>query len=104
METMEGTVLIIDDDAGVRKVLRRILSGAGYEVEEASDAFQGLDELDANPPDAALLDIKMPGYGRAVAAGEPAPSAVSKFRSSSSPDTATSSPPVNVWTLVLRAI
>jgi two-component system nitrogen regulation response regulator NtrX len=61
MGAMEGTVLIIDDDAGVRKVLRRILSGAGYEVKEASDAFQGLDELDANPPDAALLDIKMPG-------------------------------------------
>ncbi|HSN55547.1 MAG TPA: sigma-54 dependent transcriptional regulator, partial [Candidatus Sulfomarinibacteraceae bacterium] len=58
---MEGRVLIIDDDAGVRKVLDRILSGAGYQVEQATDAFQALDLLDALQPDAALLDIKMPG-------------------------------------------
>ena len=30
---MEGRILIIDDDAGVRRVLERILEGAGYEVE-----------------------------------------------------------------------
>jgi two-component system nitrogen regulation response regulator NtrX len=61
MGAMEGRVLIVDDDAGVRKVLRRILTGAGYVVEEAEEAFQALDSLDTNPPDAALLDIKMPG-------------------------------------------
>ena len=61
MVVMEGTVLIVDDDPGVRKVLKRILGGAGYEVEEATDAFQALDALDSSPPDAALLDIKMPG-------------------------------------------
>jgi two-component system nitrogen regulation response regulator NtrX len=58
---MEGQVLIVDDDSGVRKVLNRTLSGAGYYVEEASDAFQALDRLDSQPPDAVLLDIKMPG-------------------------------------------
>ncbi len=58
---MEGRVLIIDDDPGVRKVLRRILSSADYDVDESEDAFHALDSLDANPPDAALLDIKMPG-------------------------------------------
>jgi DNA-binding NtrC family response regulator len=60
-EFMEGRVLIIDDDAGVRKALRRILTSADYQVDESEDAFQALDALDANPPDAALLDIKMPG-------------------------------------------
>ena len=58
---MEGRVLIVDDDAGVRTVLVRILKGAGYTVQEAGDAFQALDLLDLQPPDAALLDIKMPG-------------------------------------------
>ena len=58
---MEGTVLVIDDDPAVRKALQRILTGAGYEFEEASDAFQALEALDMHPPDAALLDIKMPG-------------------------------------------
>jgi len=61
MVHMEGRVLVIDDDAGVRKVLRRILTAEGFDVEEANDAFQALDALDASPPDAALLDIKMPG-------------------------------------------
>ncbi len=51
----------MDDEPGVRKVLSRILEGAGYEVEEAEDAFQALDRLDASPPDAVLLDLKMPG-------------------------------------------
>jgi DNA-binding NtrC family response regulator len=61
MVHMEGTVLVIDDDPGVRKALKRILTGAGYHFEEASDAFQALEAIDASPPDAALLDIKMPG-------------------------------------------
>ncbi len=58
---MEGRILVIDDDHAVRRVLERILTSAGYEVEQASDAFQALDLLDALQPDAALLDIKMPG-------------------------------------------
>jgi len=61
MVRMEGRVLVIDDDAGVRKILRRILTAEGFDVEEANDAFQALDALDSSPPDAALLDIKMPG-------------------------------------------
>jgi two-component system nitrogen regulation response regulator NtrX len=61
MGGMEGRILIVDDDSGVRNVLRRILGSAGYAVQEAGDAFQALDLLDAQPPDAALLDLKMPG-------------------------------------------
>jgi len=61
MKAMEGRILLIDDDPGVRKVLDRILSGAGYTVQGVGDAFQALDEIDLQPPDAALLDIKMPG-------------------------------------------
>jgi len=58
---MSGRVLVVDDDAGVRTVLKRILTGAGYQVFEASDAFQALDRLDSEPADALLLDLKMPG-------------------------------------------
>jgi len=61
LPSMEGRVLVVDDDAGVRTVLKRILSGAGYHIHEAGDAFQALDRLDGHPPDAVLLDIKMPG-------------------------------------------
>ncbi len=58
---MDGTILVVDDDAGVRTVLDRILTGAGYQVAQVADAFQALDRLDAQPPDAVLLDLKMPG-------------------------------------------
>jgi two-component system nitrogen regulation response regulator NtrX len=61
MCAMEGHILIVDDDPAVRKALNRILSGGGYTVQEVGDAFQALDLIDAQPPDAALLDIKMPG-------------------------------------------
>jgi len=58
---MNGRVLVVDDDSGVRKVLSRILGGAGFQVDEAEDAFQALDRLDLHPPDTVLLDLKMPG-------------------------------------------
>jgi two-component system nitrogen regulation response regulator NtrX len=58
---MEGRVLIVDDEPGIRTVLKRILSGAGYDVEEVADSFQALDHLDTHPVDAVILDIKMPG-------------------------------------------
>jgi two-component system nitrogen regulation response regulator NtrX len=58
---VEGRILIVDDDDSVRSALKRTLTGAGYAVLEAGDAFQALDAMDAHAPDAALLDIKMPG-------------------------------------------
>ncbi len=58
---MEGRVLVVDDEAGIRKILERILTGAGYQVESSGDAFRALDALDLRPPDAMVLDIKMPG-------------------------------------------
>ena len=56
-----GRVLIVDDDAANRIAVRAILTGAGFEVSEASDAFAALDRIDSEPPHAVLLDIKMPG-------------------------------------------
>jgi two-component system nitrogen regulation response regulator NtrX len=58
---MAHRVLIIDDDAGIRDALRMILAYEGYEVGAAADGPSGLAELEANPPDAVLCDIKMPG-------------------------------------------
>ncbi len=58
---MEGRILVVDDDPAVRKILNRILTGAGYTVQEVADAFQALEMIDAQPPDASLFDIKMPG-------------------------------------------
>src|SRR3954451_1471472 len=54
-------VLIIDDDRALRDALRRALGLAGYEVDTASGGEEGLSRIAAQPPDAVLLDIGMPG-------------------------------------------
>lgn len=54
-------ILIIDDDAGVRGVLKAMLQRAGYEVSEAGNGAEGLERAHAQRPDLVLLDIEMPG-------------------------------------------
>ncbi len=58
---MARRILVVDDDPGIRDALRMILEYEGYEVHMAPDGKGALTELEANPPDAVLLDIKMPG-------------------------------------------
>jgi len=54
-------VLIIDNDAGVRKLLKRFLEVDGYRVCLASDGAEGLAWLKRESVDLILLDLKMPG-------------------------------------------
>ncbi|MBV8454399.1 MAG: response regulator, partial [Deltaproteobacteria bacterium] len=56
-------VLVADDDAGIRLVLRHRLEAAGYEVEETADSQSTLQALISNHYDVALVDIMMPGSG-----------------------------------------
>jgi two-component system nitrogen regulation response regulator NtrX len=58
---MAHKVLVVDDDAGIRDALRMILEYEGYEVATSPDGKTALADLEANPVDAVLLDIKMPG-------------------------------------------
>jgi phosphoserine phosphatase RsbU/P len=54
-------ILVADDDATSRKLLVRILSGAGYSCTQASDGIEALASLQADPPALLLLDFDMPG-------------------------------------------
>jgi len=54
-------ILIVDDDEGVRKLLGFELAPYGFEVLEAAEGTQGLEIARAQPPDAILLDVLMPG-------------------------------------------
>jgi PAS domain S-box-containing protein len=56
-----ATVLIIDDDAVARGLLRRHLTRAGYRVDEAPDGKTGMARARAFPPDVITLDAIMPG-------------------------------------------
>ncbi len=54
-------LLSIDDDPRVGDLLRELLRPAGYEVESVQRPDEGLERARANPPDAILVDLVMPG-------------------------------------------
>lgn len=57
---MRRRLLIIDDDAGVQKMLRILLEYEHFEVMVANDGQAALGYLDCRPPDLILLDLMMP--------------------------------------------
>jgi len=54
-------VLVVDDDAPVRRMLERSLAAAGFEVESASDGGAALAAAERRLPDLVVLDVAMPG-------------------------------------------
>jgi DNA-binding NtrC family response regulator len=57
-----GTVLVVDDDEGVRKLLGRWVADLGHTVKIAPDADTALKIMHDCPIDVALCDIRMPGH------------------------------------------
>jgi DNA-binding response OmpR family regulator len=55
-----ASVLVVDDDADIRGLLRELLGRAGYEVVDSSNGREGLRALYASTPDLVLLDVSMP--------------------------------------------
>ena len=58
---MKSRILVIDDEAEIRRSVRMILEYEGYEVLEASSGPEGLAMAEREAPDLVFLDIKMPG-------------------------------------------
>lgn len=58
--TRVGSALIVDDDAGLRAVLRGMLQGVVTDVYEASGGIEALSIMRDMPPDIVFLDIRMP--------------------------------------------
>ena len=54
------SVLVIDDEEQVRWLIRNALEQEGYDVREASNGKEGLEEYRAQPPDLVIMDIMMP--------------------------------------------
>ena len=54
-------ILVVDDDAGLRKALQRVLVANGFAVEVAEDGTEALARLSARSFDAVVLDVMMPG-------------------------------------------
>ena len=54
------TILIVDDDVGVIQTFARMLRTEGYAVRTASTAETGLQDVLDVPPDAIIIDLRMP--------------------------------------------
>lgn len=54
-------VLVVDDEAAIRSLLRGYLESDGFTVTEASEAKSALASVVAEPPDVVLLDVMLPG-------------------------------------------
>jgi CheY-like chemotaxis protein len=52
-------ILIVDDDADLRRLFRMTLTVAGYDVQEASDGIEALQLVDNNPTDLVVLDLML---------------------------------------------
>lgn len=60
--TSPPSVLIVDDENGVRSLMARWLESGGYKVTTAGSAEEALGRLQESPPAVALCDIRMPGH------------------------------------------
>jgi DNA-binding response OmpR family regulator len=55
-----STVVVVDDDADLRKTIARVLASAGHEVLEAEDGEAGLEIIVRRRPDLVVTDVMMP--------------------------------------------
>ncbi|MFZ3588593.1 response regulator transcription factor [Bacillus sp. DJP31] len=55
------TILVVDDEERIRRLLRMYLEREGYQTEEAEDGIEALDKAMAKDYDLILLDVMMPG-------------------------------------------
>lgn len=55
------SVLVVDDEATIREVVRRYLEREGFQVGEAADGYEALDALEEAEPDLIVLDLMLPG-------------------------------------------
>ncbi|OLD22827.1 MAG: hypothetical protein AUI91_00865 [Acidobacteria bacterium 13_1_40CM_3_56_11] len=58
-----ATILVVDDEPQIRRVLRATLSSRGYEIIDAKTGEEGIELVCKNKPDLVLLDVNMPGMG-----------------------------------------
>ena len=57
----DTTILVVDDEAQIRRVLRAILSSSGYDVIEAKDGQDAVATVIRERPALILMDVNMPG-------------------------------------------
>jgi two-component system nitrogen regulation response regulator NtrX len=64
------SVLIVDDEPNIRRMVGALLAAEGYEVRDAADGVAGVASAIASEPDVALVDLMMPDAGDGLGALE----------------------------------
>lgn len=67
MSEQKALILIVDDDAGIRSVLRLLMEREGYNVTEAGTGVEAITAFERYHPDVVLMDIRMPVMDGAAA-------------------------------------
>jgi len=57
---MARRVLVVDDEAGVRRSIERVLSVAGFQVTAVSDGARALERVESDVFDLLIIDVYMP--------------------------------------------
>ncbi len=60
MQRENMTFLIVEDNAGIRRILRRILAGMATAIWECADGADALAAYEEHRPDIVLMDLRMP--------------------------------------------
>ena len=61
------TILVIDDEKGILRVIQQALTKFGHNVEVAFDGIEGIQKFDGGSYDMVITDLRMPGLdGRGV--------------------------------------
>ena len=59
-EQAPKTILVVDDEPHIRELLRQELEAVGYQVKEAKDGVDALQQVKVAPPDLVIMDVMMP--------------------------------------------
>ena len=60
-QTKETKILVVDDEARIRRLLKMYLERENYKIEEAENGDEAIDKALGNDYDLILLDLMMPG-------------------------------------------
>ena len=55
-----ATILVVDDEPDIVRVVVRIMENQGHQVRTAADGFEALERVAAERPDAIILDVNLP--------------------------------------------
>jgi two-component system response regulator (stage 0 sporulation protein F) len=60
----DRSILVVDDQLGVRRLLFEAFKEDGYNVRLAASGFEAISQVNSDPPKLILMDMKMPGMKR----------------------------------------